>query len=423
MVLDGFERRVWDNGLVLLSCRNDRLPVVSVNAFVLSGTDQNPLRQPGLAALASRMLEEGAGKYRADDISRLVEDAGGNLSTFCRHDLTGISLHLRDRDLPDGLDLLAQMLSRPTFPQERFGLEREKVLTQLKALEDDPQVVVSNLLNREIYQGGPLQFPTLGIPESVRRLQIEDIRRFHRLRYSPSNTILVVAGNADSSRVADLVDSCLGSWLNGEYRSSQPPAPRRQRAPRVRTRVLAGREQVHICVGHLGVARDDPDFYALQVMDAVLGSGPGFTSRIPRELRDRRGLAYTTYSDLTGSAGRYPGRFLAYICTSPSNRQAAVSGLLGEIESLVKRGPTDEELALAQKYLTGSFVFDFQSNAHVARFLLTAELFDLDADFVRLYPEWIRAVDAEEVKRVARLHLDTVNFTTIIAGPEHALTR
>ncbi len=423
MLLDGFERRVWENGLVLLSCRNDRLPVVSVNAFVLAGTDQNPLRKPGLAALASRMLEEGTAKYRADDISRLVEDAGGNLSTFCQHELTGISLHLRDRDLPEGLDLLAQMLSRPTFPRERLGLEREKALTQLEALEDDPQLVVSNLLNREIYEGGPLQFPTLGTPASVRRLQIEDIRGFHRLRYSPSNTILVVVGNAGSDQVADLVDSCLGSWRNGEYRRSQLPLPRRQRAPRVRQRVLEGREQVHICLGHLGVARDHPDFYALQVMDAVLGSGPGFTSRIPRELRDRRGLAYTTYSDLTGSAGRHPGRFLAYICTSPSNRQAAVSGLRGEIESFIEGGPTEEELALAQEYLTGSFVFDFQSNLHVARFLLTTELFDLDGDFVRLYPEWIRAVDTEEVRRVARLHLDTVNFTTIIVGPEYAPIR
>ena len=423
MVLDGFQRRAWDNGLVLLTCRNDRLPVVSVNAFILSGTDQNPLARPGLAALASRMLEEGTARYRADDISRLVEDAGGNLSTFCGPEMTGISLHLRDHDLPAGLDLLAQMLSRPTFPRPRFGLERDKALTRLEALEDDPQVVVSHLLNRELYRGGPLQFPSLGTPASVKRLRIEDVREFHRRRYAPGNTVLVVVGNFGNARVADLVDRCLGSWRNGQYRRSPAPAPRRQRAPRVRQRVLEGREQVHICLGHLGVTRDDPDFYALQVMDAILGSGPGFTSRIPRELRDRRGLAYTTYSDLTGSAGRYPGRFLAYICTSPANTGAAVSGLLGEVESLIEDGPTEEELELAHNYLTGSFVFGFQSNVQVARFLITAELFGLDADFIRRYPEWIRAVDAEEVRRVARLHLDTVNFTTIIAGPEYASIR
>ena len=423
MVLDGFQRRVWNNGLVLLTCPNDRLPVVSVNAFVLAGTDQNPLRQPGLAALASRMLEEGTAKYGADDISRLVEDSGSHLSTFCQHELTGISLHLRDRELPDGLDLVAQMLSRPTFPRERFGLEREKALARLEALEDDPQVVVSHLLNREIYHGGPLQFPGLGTPASLRRLRIEDIREFHRSRYAPGNTVLVVVGNAGNARVADLVDRRLGSWRNGHYRKRRPPVPRRQRAPRVRQRVLEGREQVHICLGHLGVTRDHPDFYALQVMDAVLGSGPGFTSRIPRELRDRRGLAYATYSDLTGSAGRYPGRFLAYICTSPSNRDAAVSGLMAEIESLIEDGPTEEEVELAQNYLTGSFVFGFQSNAHLARFLLTAERFGLEPDFIRLYPDWIRAVGAEEVRRVARRHLDTVNFTTIIAGPEYASSR
>jgi zinc protease len=176
---------------------------------------------------------------------------------------------------------------------------------------------------------------------------------------------------------------------------------------------------VHILLGHLGIRRKNPDFVVLQVLDVILGSGPGFTSRIPRRLRDEQGLAYTTYSDITGSSGIYPGRFAAYICTSPENRETALTGLLNEIRDLVEHGISQEELETAQDYLTGSFVFDVQSNALVARFLLSVELFGLGMDYLDRYPDMIRRVTREDVERVARLYLDTVNYTTVIVGPSY----
>ena len=414
-----FARCTLENGLVLLNCQNDRLPLVSLNAFIIAGTDQNPLHAPGLAALTVRMLEEGTVRYTADNISHLVEDIGASLSTFCQHELSGISLHLRDQDLSAGLSLLAQMISQPTFPSERFSVEQEKVLNQLEALEDDPQVVVSNLLNKEIYAGTPLQFPTLGIPEITKQIRVEDLRRFHRFHYSPQNTILVIVGSANTTQIQEQAKQLLGNWHNQDHQRIPLATLQRQNSPLFQEKLMKDKEQTHICLGHLGVARDHPDFYALQIMDAILGNGPGFASRIPLELRDRKGLAYSTYSDLSGSSGLHPGKFQAYICTSPDNREAALQGLLKEIQVFVEKGPTEEELTLAKEYLTGSFVFDFQSNANVARFLLTSELFNLNPDFVKLYPEWIQRIDSEEVGRVARLHLDTVNYTTVIVGPDY----
>jgi zinc protease len=152
----------------------------------------------------------------------------------------------------------------------------------------------------------------------------------------------------------------------------------------------------------------------------VLGSGPGFTSRIPRKLRDEQGLAYSTYADITSSSGIYPGRFAAYISTSPENRDRALEGLHAEVEDAVAHGVTEDELLTAQDYLTGSFVFELQSNYLVARFLAAIELFGLGWDFPRRYPEMVLGVTVEDVNRVARTHLDTVNYTTVIVGPAHA---
>ncbi|MFZ0427557.1 MAG: insulinase family protein, partial [Acidobacteriota bacterium] len=181
-------------------------------------------------------------------------------------------------------------------------------------------------------------------------------------------------------------------------------------------RVPMDKEQVNIYLGHLGIVRSNPDFYALQVMDTILGGGPGFTSRIPRRIRDEQGLAYLTYSDLTGSAGVYPGRFVAFVGTAPENADRALDSLRREIDDFLEEGPNEEELRVARNFLTGSFVFELQSNSSIARLLLSIEVFALERSFLARYPDLIRAVTLNDIRRVAAQYLDTINYTTVIVG-------
>jgi len=415
-----FDRREFSNGLVLLSAVNRRLPLVSLNAFVLAGTGHNDASQPGVASMTSRLLDEGTQRYTAQQISQMVEDKGSTLSTFSQQELSGICLQLRSHDLTTGIELLGEMLSFPTFPASRFSIEKEKVLNHLKAAEDDPQGVMANLFAGLIYAGSPLQYPALGTYEAVEEMSADDLLGFHGKHYGPQNTVLVVVGDIETSRLQNLVEERLSRWQNPDFVRAPTFSLKRQKTPLLEEKVMEDKEQVHICLGHLGISRDSPDFYPIQVMDVILGSGPGFTSRIPRKLRDQEGLAYSTYSDLSGSAGLYPGRFLAYISTSRENQQRALDGLLSEIQNFAATGPTDEEVLVAQDFLTGSFVFDFETNAHVARFLLSAELFDLGLDYPERYPHLIRKITRDKVAQVAHRHLDTVNFTTVIVGPNHA---
>jgi zinc protease len=174
---------------------------------------------------------------------------------------------------------------------------------------------------------------------------------------------------------------------------------------------------MNIIIGHVGIERKNPDYYALLLMDTILGSSPGFTSRIPRILRDEQGLAYTTFSNITSSAGLDPGRFIAYIGTAPENLDRAIFGLRSEIARIVEAGVTAEELETAKMYLTGSFVFHFQRNSQIAEFLLEAEVYDLGFDYLEKYPELIRSVSIEEVSRVTRKYVDPQNLTTVVVGP------
>jgi zinc protease len=413
-----FSRFCLANGLTVLVSESHRLPLISINAFVLAGANRNPLQRPGLAALTSRLLDEGTEKYLADDISEMVESTGGSLSTFCEREISGISALLTSSHLDLGLDLLQEMLRCPVFPEERFQMERRKVLSHLQAMGDDPQFVAANRLNAWVYQKSPLQYPVLGTEESVSDLAVGELRDFHRGAYAPQNTILLVVGDVNAREILSLCEERFSDWQNSEYRQAQPSQLERQPEAIVDEHFLE-KEQVTIFLGHLGIRRSNPDYYALQVMDTILGSGPGFTSRIPRTLRDEQGLAYSTYAGISPSSGLDPGRFVAWITTSPENRQKALDGLLLEINNLLQSGITDQELATAQDYLTGNFVFEFQSNVNVARFLLATELYDLGQDYTQRYPEIIREITREEVHRVARQYLDTVHYATVVVGPTY----
>ena len=413
-----FRRHQLDNGLILLVSETHRLPLTSIEAFVLAGLDQEPSHRPGLAALTSRLSLEGTQNYGAYEIYELIENTGGKLTTFSNQELSGISLITPSQDVGRGLDLLREILACPVFPEDRFQLERGRVLSQLQAMGDDPQKVAANRLRGWIYQGTPLQHPVLGTPDSISELDVDELRKFHLQKYSPQNTMLVIVGAIDADDVLSQSVERFSSWRNPNYSRLPIPPLERQNAP-IRDEYFMEKEQITILLGHLGVTRNNPDYYALQVMDVILGSGPGFTSRIPRTLRDEQGLAYSTYSSITDSSGIYPGSFIASISTSPENLQKALNGLSFEIENLLEHGITSQELSTAKDFLTGSFVFEFQSDANVAQFLLATELFNLGKDYPERYPRIIRDIDCEAVNRVARRYLDTVNYTTVVVGPTH----
>jgi zinc protease len=410
-----FERFKLNNGLIVLFHANGRLPLLTLSAFVSVGKAENPPQRPGLTSMVARLWDEGTENYTHRQLSELVENIGADLTTFSEREFTGIVLQLRSRELELGLRLLADMLIRPTFPADRYERERQRVLHQIRSLQDDPQIVGSQLLDGCVYEGTPLAEPVLGREEALQVLQVEELRSFYGQKVGPRNTYLVVSGDADPSTVIPLIQSLFGSWGQGTDDSGSVWNLKRQTHPLVVRHGMA-KEQVNVYLGHLGITRGNPDFYALQVMDVILGGGPGFASRIPRRLRDEQGLVYLCYTDLTSSSGLFPGRFVAYAAASPEKYEKAISGLLSEMESLREEGINGDELRIAQDFLTGSFVFEFQSNFTMARFMLTCEVFSLGRDFPQRYTELIRAVNCEDVRRVARDYLDTVDYSLVLVG-------
>jgi zinc protease len=411
------ERVELPNGLVLLLSESHSVPSVSINAIVSAGSRFEPDEKAGLASLVGELLDAGTLSRTSKQIAETIESTGGHLATFGEYQSSGVAVMLLSEDVGLGLEVASDLLLNPSFPEDKVRQHVDRRVAQIRARLDVPRTLASDVFNEIVFEGTPLHRPALGYDYSVKTITQQDVRDFYSRYYTPDNTRLAIVGDIDKSEIKSRVLSTFGKWeRKSPFEGPQVPRARRQSAP-IEKFVSVPKEQVNIMIGHAGIERRNPDYYALLVMDTILGSSPGFTSRIPRILRDEQGLAYSTFSNITSSAGLDTGRFIAFIGTAPENLDRAIAGLRGEIARIVEGGVTEEELDIAQSYLTGSFVFRFQKNSQVAEFLIEAEVYGLGFDYLDRFPELIRGVSVEEVNRVARKYIDPRNLTTVVVGP------
>jgi zinc protease len=407
------------NGLRVLLVENQAIPAISINATVLAGARNEPEERAGLAIMVSNILDEGTTTRTSLEIAEAIEFTGGHLETDASFERIVVAATVLKQDRNIALDLVADLLMNPVFPDEYVAKEKSRTLAEIASAKDRPQVVAGWAFNELVYGTHPLHRPSHGYPESIERIVREDLLQFHESVFAPNNALLSIVGDFRVEEMVPLVERHFGSWVTKPVNLPKVPKPIRQQERREK-RIRMAAQQSNVYLGHLGIERTNPDFYALQVLDTILGGGAGFTARIPQRLRDELGLAYTTFASITGTAGIDPGRFVAYIGTSPENTKLAIDGLLNEIRQIVVEPVHEEELQDAKDFLTGSFVFAFESSSQIARFLIQASVYQLGFDFGEKYPRFIRAVTADDIARVARQYLDSENYSLVVAGPTEA---
>jgi zinc protease len=404
------------NELKVLLVENRSLPTVSITASVLAGARYDPETKAGLAIMVSRLLDEGTENRTSLEIADAIESVGGAIDTDGSFERIAASAGVLNKDVDLGLELLSDLLIRPIFPQEYVDKEKERTLAEIVSAQDRPQVVAGWAFNELVYQGHPLHRPSHGYPNTVERLTREDLLDFHRRYFVPNNVILSIVGDFQISELLPKIEKVFGNWEARPVMFPVYPEPTRQTTKRVKFIPMPA-QQLNIYLGQMGVTRKNPDYYALQVLDTILGGGAGFTARIPQRLRDELGLAYTTFASITMTAGLDPGRFIAFIGTSPKNMKLAINELLNEIRRVIEEPVTAQELQDAKDYLTGSFVFAFEASPQIARFLVHAQVYGLGFDYIEKYPAYIRAVTIDDIARVARKYLDSENYTLVVVGP------
>jgi zinc protease len=408
------KRVVLKNGLVALLLENRRLPIVVADVVVTGVRLREPADLSGVMALTGDMLEEGTDTHTGEQIAAIIEATGGSLSVSA----AGGTVKVLTPDTDTGLGLLFECLTRPTFPKEALERKRAQLLSVIADVETQPQNRARQALNAAVYGDHPFGRSAYGSKAVVGRLTAADLKAFHTAAVVPDRTIVAVAGDFDTDAMVEKLEALTADWKPAAgAKAVSVPAPPKDGRPGEFITPDPTAEQTHVYIGHLGVKRDDPDYYALLVMDNVLGVGPGFTDRLSSTLRDRQGLAYTVTASVTGTASDQPGLFVGYIGTFATKYQWVREGFLKEVARIRDEAPTDREVADAKSYLVHSLPFTLTTNESIAGMLVAVERYGLGLDHLATYRAKVGAVTAADVQRVAKKHLDPKKLTISVVGP------
>ena len=407
--LDVAEREL-KSGLTLLAVHNPGVQTFACAVSLDTRIADDPVKLPGVANMVGECLDEGTSRYDALGLAAAAEEVGAVLEGNHR----GGAIMCPVSSQKKATELLRQLVMEPSFPGREVRRVQSEVLTELQSELDEPRTVAARRFRAEIYGEHVLGRAMQGTLESVAAIKPKHLREYHETWFRPRAGYVAASGPFEPE---DMLDR-----LERAFRGLRGAAPEHRPLPKVQLggasdhHIAMPREQVHVFLGHAGIRRKDPDFYRLSVMDHVLGSGPGFTSRCSRKLRDEMGLCYSVSAGIAASAGEEPGTFTAYIGTSAEHREKAVAGFLAEIDRIRSQPPSESELQDVKDYLTGSFVFALERNSNLAAYALRARRFGLGYDFVERYPDLIRAVSVDDVREVAERHLHPDRLTIVSAG-------
>ena len=387
------------NGLTVLVMPTQRLPLVDLRLVMRAGSVNDPPGKEGLAGLTAELLTQGAGERDAEQIAQEIDFVGGSLEAGAGSEQTTVSCEVLRKDFATGLALLRDVAVSPTFPADAVQRKRDETLGQIAALKNDPSAVADVALGTFLFGDTPLAHPVIGWEKSVAGLTREDVAGFHRRHLSPDDALLAVVGDVDPRTVVAEVEKAFARWKrSGEKRGEAYRAVAESRGLRVRIVEKPEVTQSQIRMACMGVPRNHPDYYPIQVANVILGGG--FSSRLVDEIRVNQGLTYGISSGFT--MWRNTGRFGIETFTRNESIRKTVDAVLAEVGKLRDQGPSEEEVARAKRLLTGQFPLGLQAPDDLAAQLLAVEFYGLEPDYLQGFSARIDAVTMEDVRRALK---------------------
>ena len=415
------KKEILPNNLKTLQVERHNFPVVMMTLLIKASPLSEPSEKAGVAYLTSKMLSQGTAKRNAPAISEEIEFLGASIDIATNNDYTTISLSVLKKDIEKGLDLFSDILLDPSFPDKELSREKELLKGSLRQMEQEPAFVAGKNFIREVFGSHPYGRLVEGTVESIDAIKREDLLEFYASHYVPDNAVISIVGDLTPAEMKSLINKYLGKW----GKSKAPTAQKIERKDLSKDAgsvgagkskpVLIDKEltQATIMFGHLGIARENPDYYAVSVMNYILGGG-GFASRLMKSVRDDMGLAYGIFSSFTGN--KEPGQFEVQVQTKNESSPTVINEILKQVNKMRTEPVTDSELKDAKAYLTGSFPRRFETSRRIADFLTAAEFYNLGDDYIEKYPDYINKVTKEDVLRVAKKYLHADKYVLVVVG-------
>jgi zinc protease len=411
--LPAIQKRQLANGMSVWIVELHEVPIVQIDLVLRSGSSADPTGKEGLANLTTAMLDEGAGTRDALALADAIDYLGAELATGSGFDSMSVRLHVSVARFADALPLMADVALRPAFPPKELDRLRDERLTLLQQARDEPESIVGAAFNRVVFGAHRYGTGTLGTSSALKSFTVDDLRAFHAQHFTPANATLLIAGDVKPDAVLSQLEQVFGVWkaegAQGAHRALPVP-------PQVKTRTVVlvdkpGAAQSQIRIGWVGVPRSTPDFFAVQVMNTILGGA--FTSRLNQNLRERHGYSYGASSAF--DMRRRAGPFYATAGVQTDKTAEALREFFKELEGIAQTVPVDE-LAKAKNYLALRFPRRFETTRNIAAQLADVFVYDLPEDYFTTYVDRIQAVSGADVQRVAKMLVQPDRLAVVVVG-------
>lgn len=412
------QRASLPNGLTMLSAQHGALPVVTLMLVTNAGAEHDERATSGLAELTARALEAGTATRTADRVAWDFELLGTELGVTVVWDCAALSVTVPSDRVEPAVALLAEIATNPAFLDAEIERVKSELLSELAQRRAEPRALANDMAAQFIFAPDvPYARPIVGTPPSVRHLTSEHVRAFYQRHWTPSNAALITVGDLTQTSIEDLAARHFGDWVA----RPGPQADFEPASPVERTQVFIvdreGSVQSELRVGHIGVARTTPDYFALTIANGILGGV--FTSRLNMSLREKHGFTYGVRSAF--ALRKKSGPFLIQTAVASDVTARALAELLNETRRLVQDGATEEEVVATREYLAGVMPLEMQTTAQMANGISEIFVYGLADDYLPQHRAALLTVTREEADRAAREHIKVDRLAIVIVGDAKAI--
>jgi zinc protease len=416
--LPKIERFELKNRLDVRLISDGSLPVVNFILAIKGGSWEESRSLRSLTSFVARMLTKGTLQRSAEQLAEAIDSVGGKLTTTSQLESISVSCQVLSNHTQTCLDLLADLVIHPTFPEKEMASIRERLIIKTKKDHDVAGSIANVHFDNLLWGDSHVRAWPVTL-KSIKRITRADLLAWHAAWFVPRNAILMVAGDVDPESLRADLEKSFGSWPSGK------PVPAGsgygvpvQLKTKVRLVDKPEQTQTQILVGHVGLARADRDFQAAELVNFILGGGV-HSSRLAQVMRIQAGLSHKVYSKF--EAGRYPGAFYASALTRNAQAVGTLKLMIKEIKKMSRTGPTTKELQHAKSYLAGKYALELETANEVTWAVLMAELHGLDKAFVRQYPQRLASVSSTRARLAAKRLLKPDALTIVLVGKASVL--
>lgn len=403
------------NGAQVYFIESHDLPMLDVSVDFTAGSAYDPADKLGLASLTHRMLDQGAGNLTDNQIASNLADVGAQLGGRLDADRAGVTLRTlsRDEERQAALAMLAQVLNAPTFSPNVVEREKARVIAALKASEAEPASLAARAFAQAAFAGHPYANRESGEIASVSKLTATDLRQYYQAHYNAYHAVIAMIGDITRAQADGIAQQLTANLPVASLAANTAIARVPQLAKAVSTTIPYPAKQSQILLGQPGVARGDPDYFALYVGNYILGGG-GFDSRLMEEVRQKRGLAYSVYSYFMPM--KQAGAFQIGLQTKAEQTDQALAVVRATLSKFISDGVTDAELTQAKNNIIGGFPLRIDSNKELLEYIAMMGYYQLPLTYLDDFPKHVADVTTEQIKSAFARHIDPNKLATVVVG-------